>query len=347
MLTKFIDTQDETWEYCLKNTESEFYQTAKFLKLETDLIGGEALAWFGKIENEWVLIPLIRRRIPDNITKSKEYYDYTSPYGYPGFICSEGINTKKLTVLLKQFKTDGAKALGVSTFIRFNPILNTLFLKENEDICHVVHGRVVCISLNKKYDILKKAYSSNHRRDIKKLKKEGYYLEWNNWDDLESFISIYNETMEREKADNYYFFKKEYYEKLRNLCGDENIDLILVKNNENEAVAGGIFFKNNRTIQYHLGGTRNEFLRKAPSKMLFDGIIKKYSQVLEEFNLGGGVGNQSDSLFKFKSGFGKEFLKFSTLRIINDRQKYNNMCEKYTRDEVNNMEAFFPLYRKK
>ncbi|MBD3614993.1 MAG: peptidoglycan bridge formation glycyltransferase FemA/FemB family protein [Gracilimonas sp.] len=343
MKSNFLMPDDDQWNNILNRTNYEFYQHPEFLKLEAELVGGEATAWFAEDADEWILIPLIKRTIPDEITNGKEYYDLVSPYGYPGILHS---SYSALNTFLGELKEKGKKAGYISTFIRLNPLLNPYFLHEDEDISHIIHGQVVMIDMNNSYDDLRMNYSSNYRRNLKKLVKSGNKLVWNEWELLDDFIEIYNETMERDEATEYYFFPKEYYLRIKDFIGTENIDLVIVRDKNQRSIAGAIFCKNDHVVQYHLGGTKNEFLNDSPSKMLFDGIIEKYSNEVEFFNLGGGVGNSQDSLFRFKQGFGKEYIKFSTLRIVNDRQRYNNLCADFSKEELYDMSGYFPLYRK-
>lgn len=346
MKTTFIDFDDKKWKRCLAKTKYEFYQLPKFAQLEANLIGGKPIAWYGEFEEQWILIPLVKRRIPESITNGKEYYDLISPYGYPGIVLSNGISDLQLSTLLFRFRKDAKKETCISTFIRLNPISNSRLINEDEEMHQIIHSRIVSLDMKYPFEDQRMKYSSNHRRNIKKLLKSGFYLEWNNWDELESFIEIYNETMQREEADDYYFFPKAYYHSLKEIVGEGNIDLVLAKNPKDEAIAGGLYCKNENIVQYHLGGTKGEYLRKAPSKLLFDGVINRYSEEVNYFNLGGGVGSEQDSLFRFKEGFGKEYKKFSTLRIVNDRQRYNNLCQEYSKEELYNLSGYFPLYRK-
>ena len=343
MDSSFIQYPHENSRKRLEKNNVEFYQQPEFVTLDAELIEGKPLAWYAEDGSDWMHTPLIERRIPDEITNGKEYHDLLSPYGYPGMLFS---SYRGLNKFLKKYKEDAAEEGYISTFIRLNPVYNPLLLNESDNFVQVVHGKLVLLNMDEPYEVQRMKYSSNHRRDIKKLLKSDHTLEWNSWENLDTFLDIYTETMKREEASDYFFFSDTYFHRLKKILGPSGIDLVFVKNNEGEAVAGGIFCKNDYVIQFHLGGTKTEYLKRAPSKLLFDGMIKKYSEKVAYFNLGGGVGNEQDSLFKFKEGFGKEYRKFSTLRIVNDRQRYNNLCQSYPKEDLYNLEDYFPLYRK-
>ena len=80
-------------------------------------------------------------------------------------------------------------------------------------------------------------------------------------------------------------------------------------------------------------------LKLAPSKLLFYGMIKWCcSNDIKHLNLGGGVGSEKDSLYYFKKGFSKINYKYRALLMINDSQKFEEICKscnKYFDDLTN------------
>jgi lipid II:glycine glycyltransferase (peptidoglycan interpeptide bridge formation enzyme) len=104
-------------------------------------------------------------------------------------------------------------------------------------------------------------------------------------------------------------------------------------------------------VQYHLGGTKNEFLKQAPSKLMFDYVRFWAKERGNKFlHLGGGVGSAKDSLYNFKAGFSKQRHLFLTLRLITDQQKYDSLVElraKTLKTAAKNLvdSNFFPAYR--
>lgn len=85
---------------------------------------------------------------------------------------------------------------------------------------------------------------------------------------IKEFNIIYEETMERVKASKLYYFSEEYLEKLADLLKDK-IHLCLVEFQE-QIACSGLFTECCGIVQYHLGGTRTNFLKQAPSKLMFD-----------------------------------------------------------------------------
>lgn len=89
----------------------------------------------------------------------------------------------------------------------------------------------------------------------------------------------------------------------------------------------------------------------APSKLMFDGVIEWATRSSQKWlHLGGGVNSKEDSLYRFKKGFSPIKNQFTTLRIIHDQQRYNNL--NYVALQENDQTEFddkdyFPLYRQK
>jgi hypothetical protein len=186
----------------------------------------------------------------------------------------------------------------------------------------------------------------NHRRTIRRAQRSGFVARLDaNWDRLADFIVAYGETMTRVAASERYFFSDRYFTDLRAALG-ERLHLLVVEN-EDRVAAAALFAECCGLVQYHLGGTRNEFLAAAPMKLLFHfartWFKERRASVL---HLGGGVGAEEDSLFHFKAGFSSGRARFSSWRIVSAPVIYRDLvgdwCHKAGREPNG---AFFPSYR--
>ncbi|MEP3444069.1 MAG: hypothetical protein ABJN53_04670, partial [Flavobacteriaceae bacterium] len=67
------------------------------------------------------------------------------------------------------------------------------------------------------------------------------------------------------------------------------------------------------------------------------------------FNLGGGVGGNEDSLFRFKSSFSKDFKAFKLWKYIVDQDKYEELVKMKNEIKCNTINSecsgYFPCYR--
>lgn len=316
----------------------EFYQEEAYVKLEARLLNGTPRTFTNKAQD--IALPLVIREIPGT-----DYYDALSPYGYPGLIHDQA-SQEEFTTFWEEYNQFCKSEKIVSTFVRLNPIYNCTMFTEQEHLKHLVHGRVITVPLKKDYAELKSNYSSNHKRGIKKLLKNGFRVEKVGLSGIDDFIDLYNETMKRLDASDYYFFDKAYYTTLFNLTSD--IELYLAYAPNGDVASGALFMISEDYIQYHLGGTNDAYVRDSPNKLIFDAVIQAHSGQKEFLILGGGLNNNEDSLFKFKEGFSKTSHKFSTLRMVHMKDQYMNLCKdaEMEKEEIQKLEGFFPLYRK-
>jgi hypothetical protein len=101
-------------------------------------------------------------------------------------------------------------------------------------------------------------------------------------------------------------------------------------------------------MQYHLAAGDPIFSRDAVQKIVVDGIIRwGLQQGAEQFHLGGGVGASSDSLLRFKLGFGGAELPYHTIRIVCDPDAVARATEAWKRRSKDAPTSdFFPAYRR-
>nr|WP_257219946.1 GNAT family N-acetyltransferase [Acinetobacter sp. YH12239] len=203
--------------------------------------------------------------------------------------------------------------------------------------------------LNSSYPDLYNAYSSGHKYDLKKSKKNENIAIVDDTDFIffDSFIEIYLETMRYLNATDFYFFDKEYFYRMKRLLADK-LKLVVVKCNE-QVIGASLFMLDNGIIQYHLSGTTIDGKKYQPSKLILDYMIDwGVSQGYSFLHLGGGVGGQQDALYKFKKGFTADEYSFYTVRLIINSVVYRKLCLdlKFKDIEIDNVSNFFPLYRK-
>jgi lipid II:glycine glycyltransferase (peptidoglycan interpeptide bridge formation enzyme) len=165
-------------------------------------------------------------------------------------------------------------------------------------------------------------------------------------EEISAFYDIYIETMTRVNASSFYFdsFDLEYFKKLLHLSDAKPSLLLAVK--DSQIIAGGVFIATKNFMQYHVAGTREEYIKAAPMKLIIDEARLLAMQLgLEYLHLGGGVnGSDSDSLFRFKAGFSDKTFTYRTWKWIVDLETYEHMAKVRLKEKVVN-ENFFPLYR--
>lgn len=345
MLVEFLDSYDK-WDELLKGSVYDFYQIPGFLKLEADYAKHEPIYFYYENNEAKALIPLLKREISG--LGKQTYYDLISPYGYPGIVVNRHFNYQEFNQVSAAFLEKSKEEKYVSAFLRLNPLTNNFIFNQTNQIQQKIHGNTIFLDLNDDIDELRKSYSSNHRRNIRKLNKNGFTATVDHWDDYKDWQHLYIDTMKRLNASPYYLYSEEYFDAFRKALGDR-LHLISLYNPDGELCAGGLFSTFGEVIQYHLGGTHESYLNDAPTKLMFD-FAAEWGQENQYkiLHLGGGLGSEEDSLFHFKKGFSNNLLTFSTMRFVTLPEVYNNLVNLNFKDKPEEKEKnnqFFPLYR--
>ena len=177
---------------------------------------------------------------------------------------------------------------------------------------------------------------------IRKAEKNGIVIEHGKGIDLfEKFIDIYNATMQKDNAEEYYYFKLPFYDSIHKDLND-NYEIFYAKLDD-KIIAMSIMIFANGYMNYHLSGSLREFSSLAPGNLiLYKAALWGCTNGYRTLYLGGGVGSGEDSLFKFKRAFFKgELNRFYIGKRILHQEKYDALLEK--RGEVKS--NYFPQYR--
>ena len=320
------------------------YQTATYLKADCLSTGGEPYIFLYADGDVRAAIPFIRRTIPDTVETGSVLFDATSPYGYAGFICGRK-DEQVYSQVLQSFNTLAATQDIVSCFLRLHPIAHAYSIPAAEGIKQVLHGKTVAIALQQPISAIRGAFSTNHKRDLKRLQKEGYTVQINAWEHYAAFRTAYTQTMQLRNARPQYFFDDRYFEQLRD--PELHTHLFTSHAPDGTVASAALFFGYPGIAEYHLGGTLQAARDAAASKLIFDTAIPYFQEAGAAYlHIGGGYGSSDDSLFRFKSGFSSEHYTFSTIRMICDSDNYALLSNKKAQESGGKIQAdYFPLYR--
>lgn len=223
-----------------------------------------------------------------------EYFDLSSPYGYSGFYANTK-DEKFIAAALKALKERALSENIIAFFIRFHPFDENLALYERHLNFFLRHRKVVIVPTNRAFAQIRCAYSPRIKSYVKKARNE---LEITPCDIscAHDFTALYHETMDRNGAEDFYFFDEKYFEKLFDL--PSYIALKASLNGENLAFAS--FFVEENFAYYHLSA--NKCVKNANSALL-DAFFELCSQKKVDFAILGGGLHDDDSLFYFKQRF--------------------------------------------
>ena len=331
-------TSKTDWENALTEVNSfDFYHTFDYHQIsKTDKEEPLLLSYQDK--DSLVLLPLLIRPIFDS-----EFYDATSVYGYAGPVghnINENFNVEAFHNALNDFFNQ--KKI-IAVFSRLNPYVEgqDAMLTGIGDIRAI--GNVVNIDLTKSLEEQRSAYRRDTRSRVNKARRLCTVRKASETKDIETFIDIYIETMTKLEADEAYFFDKEYFFNFLDCDGFKTDILLAVHNETGEVTAGSMFVKTNNIVQYHLSGTRSEYMKIAPSRLLLDEMrVLATEEGYHFFNLGGGYKSREDALFNFKSSFSDDFKSFKIWTHVVNQEKYQEFM---VLSKVEQDTEFFPAYR--
>lgn len=333
-------TDKENWDSCVKTSNNyDFYHTYGYHQIAKYSNESPLLLKYTS-KNLIIALPLLVRNI-----MGTTYKDATSAYGYVGPIIAGSIppdfdNSEFIEKMTDYFKANNI----ISVFGRLNPYIDSQksILKGFGETIH--QGKVVNIDLNQNPDILRANYRNRLKTHINKARKNCSIKTGNSKEDIDKFIELYYENMDRVNAKKSYYFSKDYFHNLAQSDCFKTTILSAIHNETKEVIASSMFISVGSIVHYHLSGAKTEHLDLMPIKLLIDEMrIMAADQGYTFFNLGGGLGGRDDdSLFDFKSSFSKEFKDFYLWKLIIDREA----CNLLTKEKgIPQDTDFFPAYR--
>ena len=331
-------TKREEWNNILSEiSDYDCYHTFEYHHI-TKLTGEIPILICYRGTSGIIAFPLLKRKIPKS-----NFYDCTSVYGYAGPIFSSNINRKDLKNFQNGLQEYCSKNNIVSIFSRLNPYISNQekTLSKLGDI--VALGKVVYIDLYKNIDAQRTEYSKTTKRYLNKSRKFCSIKKSIDEKDILTFKDLYYENMNRVNANSYYFFDEAYFLKLVRTKEFLSEVIYVILEETKEIIAGTILIKGKDVIHYHLSGTKTEYLSLNPLRLILDEarIENSTSKNYRIFNLGGGLKNKGDGLFRFKSSLSNNTKVFKIWKYIANKEIYKTLVDM---KETNS--DFFPSYRR-
>ncbi len=343
MLTILTLEQSEQWDAVVRSfKEYDVYWLSGYVKAFQIHGDGEPLLFhYSDMTTRGINVVMKRDVACDSRFKGKigegQFFDFATPYGYGGWI----IEGQDITGLFRVYENWLQKNGIVSEFVRFHPMV------ENHVPCSSFYevvrlGEVVHLDL-KSPEIIWNNIISKNRNVIRKAIKNNVRIYNGRFPEIfEVFRTIYNRTMDKDDANEYYYFGKQFYESvLEDL--PQNAQVFWAEK-DGQIIAASIMLAANRRINYHLSGSVPEFSSLAPTNLLlYKAALWGCENGFRTMYLGGGVGSGEDSLFKFKRAFYKGALNHYYIgkRIIN-QEKYDALVG--MREKIDNL-GYFPMYK--
>lgn len=333
----------------------DFYHLPGYHQLAEKQEEGTARLFVWSEEGAMVALPLLLRPL-EGVTgingSAAGQMDATSVYGYAGPVASADARPDTIGASFRSALRQTLEEWGVvSVFSRLHPLIpQQVDWLAGLGECKAV-AKTVSLDLTSPSEEQRGYYRRNHKEGINRLRRQGVTIEYDaDAVHLPEFIAIYYETMQRVGAATAYYFPPSYFASLR-ACLGPCFHLFFCRIG-GEIACGGLFVECHGILQFHLGATRDAFLRLAPMKLLFDDVREWATQRgLHVFHLGGGAtASPEDSLLHFKSGFSNRTHDFCVWRYTPAPEAYDRLCRaKASWNEDNRLRPttpdYFPVYR--
>ncbi len=342
MLTTYTLEQSEKWDAAVRSfREYDVYWLSGYVRaFQIHGDGDPRLFFYEGEETRGINVVMVRDvaddpRFTGRIPRG-QYFDIATPYGYGGWII-EGTGTEEL---FREYSRWMEQNGIISEFVRFHPML------ENHAACtghyEVIRlGEVVHMDLSSPEEIWQNITSKN-RNVIRKAAKNGVTIYNGRFPQIfGTFREIYDATMDKDHADAYYYFGREFYDSI--LADLPRNAQVFWAEKDGKVIAASIILFANGRMNYHLSGSVREYSSLAPTNLLlYHAALWGNANGYRSFYLGGGVGSGEDGLFKFKRAFYKGDLhRFHIGKKVYDQEKYDELLA--LRGPLDT--GFFPKYR--
>ncbi len=250
-------------------------------------------------------------------------FDLETPYGYGGPLSDGAVPEESQKRFASELKEYCVAESIVEQFVRFHPLLGNHETAPLAFELRYMHDTIYIDTSST--DVIMANMDSKNRNMVRKAAKNGVTIERKPIEAYEEFLRMYEETMMKDQASQYYFFEKDYFEEQSSLRDNACIFYAM---REEIPIAGAIFYFTDRFLHYHLAGTHTEYRKYAPSNlMLYEAACWASEKGIDMFHLGGGMA-PDDSLFGFKKQFNKKGrLPFWVGRTIFDPVTYDRLLD--------------------
>ncbi len=270
-----------------------------------------------------------------NIEIDDGFYDLETAYGYGGFYTNSQ-DQEFIARAMNAYKTKCNEEKIIAEFIRFHPF-NNFPNKCNNFLDFNVYDRDVVVK--KLSDDIFKTYNAKVRNTVKRATEKVLFQESEN---IAKFMELYNATMLKNNASNFYFFEENYY---KNLLKNKSVKLYELLYEE-EIIAMGFFMFGKSIGHYHLSANTPTSYKINANYALLHNVFQIAQDLrLEYFMLGGGTTSEADdSLLKFKKKFSKDLKPFYISGNVYNKEiydKYNEIWKRQSKEDI----TYFLKYR--
>jgi hypothetical protein len=276
--------------------------------------------------------------------------DIISPYGYGGHYIIDCTDLGILSSSFESYFKGWLKREAVVTEVVKMHLLSNEILpyygQKQAQFSNIV------VDLTRSEDELWTGFEHKVRKNVNKARRnELQFIEDKNAEQLDAFLEIYYNTMDRRAAGRSYYFEHSFFKKIAEQM-PANMNLFYIKSGD-KIISAELCLIGTDNMYSYLGGTHADYFDLRPNDLL------KYEMILwgkktgrKTFVMGGGY-HLNDGIFKYKQSFAPDgVLPFYVGTAIFDYGKYQLLTEEKSRyeasltnDEWKPQPGFVPAYR--
>jgi len=263
--------------------------------------------WGSNDEGEFLFYPYLKRSINElGYLLDADYFDVSGAYGYNGPI-GNAVNEDFIKEYNDQLQKELRDQNVVTEFVRYCPIPENRKYHTYPEQIHVLDNVYVDLSVG--IDRLwSDSYKKRVRHAIRKAASFGLFSEIFTGSEIslakiELAYGIYEATMQRNDADEFYYFGLDFFIKLYE-CMKEKL-LLIFTYHEQTPVSFELVFLDGRLSYAFLGGTLSQYYHMNPNSFLMNDLfIWLIDKGFKTYSMGGGT-SKGDSLYTYKQSFSK------------------------------------------
>jgi hypothetical protein len=298
---------------------------------------GEFDSWCSirRFDGRWQ-VPLVIRRTAGGA------HDAASPYGYSGVYASTDLTAVQVAEAWESTIGELRGRGLVSVFLRHSPLVPQASAHPDQLPLMADHP-TVSIRIQDP-DLMWSALEGRCRTSIRKAIGAGITARVRvaGYDDVRAgspFRALYEQTMRRRTASDFYFFGDDYFQRLLEALRAD-LHVAEAVDAEGRVVAACLLMAHGPLLHYHLSGSDPQGARSGANNLvLWEACRFAAALGIEVFHLGGGL-RPDDSLYRFKRSFGGTRGTYRTTGLILDVKRYEEMS-----GPGRSADGFFPAYR--
>lgn len=271
--------------------------------------------------------------------------DATSPYGYSGVYASPDLTPDDVRRAWESVKTELRDQRIVSLFLRHSPLVPQAVLPFPH--VPVVTGHPTVGMAVRDPATAWAEMNGTCRNTVRKAQKLGCRVELAPAERADlmaggDFRRLYEETMRRRSASDFYFFPDEYYTRLLSALGPR---LLMARGLDAEGAvqSASLFMVHGDFVHYHLSGSGSAAARSGLNNLVLWTVAERSADLgAAVLHLGGGV-TRGDGLESFKASFGPHRYTYRTTGVVIDHAAYAALARERRGGAQD--DGFFPAYR--